>query len=346
MKYNREQFRNALETSEMQAFLYVIRTGEGTLGDNGYRTMYGGGLFDGFDDHPRKAITRRSGGKLITSTAAGAYQFLSKTWDWIRGLYGFEDFSPRCQDEAAVALIAHRGALADVLAGRIVDAIRKCNREWASLPGSPYGQPVLKMAKALEIYEAQAKRAPVVEAQVKTVEGSDMNPFVIAAATKAVEMVPELVRMFGGKKAEENAQLAEKVVEIAQSVTGEINAQSAVERLEIDPDLQATFREEVFKQRRELHELADKRTEAARGFVGEYRGGKPVLGKFTFPELLSATFVFGALSLGVAVIFATDLSGELKAAVVGALVVQAASDIRGFWFGSSSKDKAENEVTK
>lgn len=343
MKYTREQFRKALETREMQAFLQVVRTGEGTTGDDGYYTIFGGELAENLVDHPRRAVTRKLGGKPITSTAAGAYQFLTKTWDWIRGLYGFENFSQRCQDEAAVALIAHRGALADVLAGRIEAAIGKCNREWASLPGSPYGQPVLKLSRALEIYEQHAQLAPVVErspvqSAVVTEEGK-MNPFVIAAASKAVEMVPDLVRMFGGKKAEQNAVLAEKVVEIAQSVTGEANAQSAVERLETSPELQAEFREEVFKQRRELDEVADKRVEAAREFVNEYRGGKPVLGKFTFPELLSAFFVVGGFGLGIYVISGTDLSGELKAAVVGALVVQAISDIRGFWFGSSSRNE-------
>lgn len=342
MSYTRKQFREALKSTEMKAFLHVIRVGEGTLGEHGYSILFGGERFAGFDDHPRLAVTKRHGGKTLTSTAAGAYQFLSKTWDWIRGIYGFEDFSPRNQDEAAVALIAHRGALADVLAGRVETALAKCAKEWASLPGSPYGQPTLSLDKALGLYAKYSEAAPVVDAvivpssptKVQAEEG--MNPFVIAAASKAIEFAPDLVRMFGGNKAERNAQLAEKVVEIAQSVTGQANAQAAMEALEVSPDLQAGFREKVYAERLELEKLADRRVEAARDFVSNYRKGETVLGSFTLPELLSSFFVFGGYGLGVAVIFFTDLSAELKAAVVGALVVQAVSDVRGFWFGNSA----------
>lgn len=171
-----------------------------------------------------------------------------------------------------------------------------------------------------------------------------MNPFVITAVTEAIKIAPDLVRMFGGKKAEENAALAEKVVEVAQKVTGEINAQAAVERLQDSPEMQAKFREEVYRQRRELQELADQRIQEAREFTKSYRGGKPVLGNFTFPELLSALFAVGGYGLGVAVIFLAELSPELKAAVVGALVVQAVSDVRGFWFGSTvQKDEGEKK---
>lgn len=132
---------------QVQAFLQLIRTGEGTTGPNGYRTMYGGGLFVSYVDHPRRSIT--AGG--ITSTAAGAYQFLSRTWDEMVAMYSLADFSPVNQDVAAVGLIKRRGALADVLAGRFRAAIDKCNREWASLPGSPYGQPTMSYARAQSV---------------------------------------------------------------------------------------------------------------------------------------------------------------------------------------------------
>lgn len=133
---------SALDSPNVQAFLMLIRTGEGTANANGYNTLYGGGLFYGFDKHPKKAVT--AGG--ITSTAAGAYQFLYRTW---QGL-GLPDFSPANQDLGAVMLIKRRGALADVLAGRLDAAISKCNKEWASLPGSPYGQPTISMSRAYE----------------------------------------------------------------------------------------------------------------------------------------------------------------------------------------------------
>lgn len=142
--------REVLTDHNVQAFLWLVRTGEGTTGPNGYRTMYGGRLFADTTDHPRTAIT--AGG--WTSTAAGAYQFLSRTWDEMRAKYDLPDFGPSSQDIAAVGLIKRRGALADVLAGRFNTAIDKCNKEWASLPGSPYGQPTLTLAKATQVLAA------------------------------------------------------------------------------------------------------------------------------------------------------------------------------------------------
>ena len=136
----------------VQAFLAMIRAGEGTAGPEGYRTLFGGELFATFADHPRNPVTRISGDSLITSSAAGAYQILARTWDDIAPALQLADFSPQSQDIAAVALIRRRGALADVRAGRFEDAVAKCAKEWASLPGSPYGQPTLTLARARDVY--------------------------------------------------------------------------------------------------------------------------------------------------------------------------------------------------
>lgn len=140
--------RAVLSESNVQAMLRVIRAGEGTAGPNGYRTLFGGGLFDGYADHPRVTI-KRSG---YTSTAAGAYQFLASTWDETARVMRLADFSPASQDFAAVGRIAARGALDDVRAGRFDAAIRKIAREWASLPGSPYGQPTIPLERARDLY--------------------------------------------------------------------------------------------------------------------------------------------------------------------------------------------------
>lgn len=138
-----------LNNSNVQALLRVIRTGEGTTGENGYRTLFGGGLFNnGFADHPR--ITVKASG--YTSTAAGAYQFIQSSWDETKRVMGLPDFSPRSQDLAALGRIAARGALEDAKAGNFEAAIKKIAREWASLPGSPYGQPVISWERARAIY--------------------------------------------------------------------------------------------------------------------------------------------------------------------------------------------------
>ena len=138
--------------NNMAAFLRMIRVAEGTADADGYRRIFGGTLFDSFADHPRRPITAKLGGKSITSTAAGAYQFLSKTWDECARALGLPDFSPASQDAAAIYLIKRRGALDDVRAGRFDAAVRKVAKEWASLPGSPYGQPTISAERARDLY--------------------------------------------------------------------------------------------------------------------------------------------------------------------------------------------------
>lgn len=142
--------RSLLNNRNVRAMLAVIRRGEGTAGAAGYQTLYGGGLFTSFADHPRKAVTKWG----ITSTAAGAYQFLARVWDETRAAMNLPDFSPASQDLAALGRIAARGALPDVLAGRFEAAISKLNREWASLPGSPYGQGTISMETARTVFLA------------------------------------------------------------------------------------------------------------------------------------------------------------------------------------------------
>ncbi len=137
-----------LQDKNVQAMLRVIRTGEGTADADGYKRLYGGGTFTSYADHPRQSIKKWG----ITSTAAGAYQFLASSWDETKVIMGLRDFSPASQDLAAVGRLAARGALADVMAGRFTTAIRKINKEWASLPGSPYGQRTLKFDAALAVY--------------------------------------------------------------------------------------------------------------------------------------------------------------------------------------------------
>lgn len=147
-------------TTNLGAFLWMIRCCEGTAGLDGYRTLYGGKLFDSYADHPNIAVT--AGG--YTSTAAGAYQILYRTWRDFIAAKGPHDFSPDSQDLCARWLIGRRGATADVEAGRLEEAIAKCNKEWASLPGSPYGQPVRDMAYCREKYRQaggqEATQAP------------------------------------------------------------------------------------------------------------------------------------------------------------------------------------------
>jgi lysozyme len=141
---------NQLEEQNVSAFLWTVRVSEGTDSIDGYSMLVGGGHFDSFADHPRVLVELPNLG--IKSSAAGAYQILRRTWDGLRDKLGLVDFSPASQDAAAVELIRQRGALADVRAGRFADAIDKCKKEWASLPGAGYGQRENSLARLQDAF--------------------------------------------------------------------------------------------------------------------------------------------------------------------------------------------------
>ena len=132
-------------TPERRALLNTIRYAEGTWKDGkdkGYRIMYGGGQFKDLSRHPERVVVKR-----YSSAAAGAYQFLPKTWKGVARELKLKSFEPRHQDQAALHLAKRRGALRDIdQQGLTKDAMAKLAPEWASFPNrsgrSAYGQPV------------------------------------------------------------------------------------------------------------------------------------------------------------------------------------------------------------
>jgi muramidase (phage lysozyme) len=134
-----------------KAFLDMIAYAEGA----DYNTLFGGGTFDSYADHPRKIFKfTNSRGEMLETSAAGRYQFLARTWDSLQRRLQLPDFSPDSQDAAALELIRERGALADVQAGRVQAAITKCAPIWASLPGAGYAQPERKLPTLIAQYQA------------------------------------------------------------------------------------------------------------------------------------------------------------------------------------------------
>lgn len=130
--------------ANIAAFLAALRASEGTASQpDPYRTVMGYGVtLQDLSDHPY-FTGEWSGapfGNGQFSTAAGAYQFIRKTWQGLRDKLGLADFGPASQDAAAIELIRERGALEDVKAGRFAVAVEKVRRVWASLPGAGYGQ--------------------------------------------------------------------------------------------------------------------------------------------------------------------------------------------------------------
>lgn len=334
---NRSDLQGYLGNANIQAFIKVIRTGEGTIGEDGYRKMFGGELFDSFADHPRRKITKKLGGKPITSSAAGVGQFLMATWDGLVSQYHFPDFSPACQNEGIVALIARRLALNNVVNGEIVEAIRKCNKEWASLPESPYGQPVMTMEKAVKIYVSEG--GTIIEKE------KEMFPFIAAALPALLSAAPDLIRVFGDSPiAERNAKAAEKVVEIAKTVTGSTSSEEAVNKIEADPAMAAAFREQARKDFLEIEAMADKRVESARQFN---KDEAPIFkGKYAnvkFVHILSLLVVLGAL-LGIGYILVNSTETTERAMALQALLLVGFAGVMAYWTGSSSGSDKKTEL--
>lgn len=133
------QLQQAYANPNVRKYLDFIAQAEGVK--HGYNTMFGNERFGNLSAHPnvRKAF-KQTDGQTNYTTAAGRYQFLNSTWNNLAKRYGFRDFSPQAQDLGAIALIAGRGALDDVLKGNWQAAIQKTGKEWASLPSSTYKQ--------------------------------------------------------------------------------------------------------------------------------------------------------------------------------------------------------------
>jgi len=137
------------------AFLDMLAWSEGTdngrqpTKNRGYDVLVGGGLFTDLSKHPGKLV--RLNPKLA-STAAGRYQFLSRTWGNLQKQLGLPDFGPLSQDKACIELILGRKALGAVKAGQFDQAVALCSKEWASLPGAGYGQHEQKLERLRQAY--------------------------------------------------------------------------------------------------------------------------------------------------------------------------------------------------
>lgn len=127
----------------IQKFLMAITFCEGTDRDKTpYNELFGFSNFTSYEKHPEKIIKTPN----YSSSAAGRYQILKNTAKMLK----MKDFTPESQDTAAVQLIMQAGAYNLALKGEFEEALLKINKIWASIPGSPYGQPVKKMKDVLE----------------------------------------------------------------------------------------------------------------------------------------------------------------------------------------------------
>lgn len=362
----------ALDSANVRAFLHMIRVGEGTADPDGYRRHFGGRLFDSYADHPRVKITAGLGKNQYTSSAAGAYQFLAGTWDGLVQRYGFDDFEPATQDCAAVALIDGRKALDDVLAGRFEAAVRKCAREWASLPGSPYGQPVKTLEQAklsyhmagglfwpdpISLLEAAptaaqapaaitaetgkptAQPAPPITPETVHKEATMPLPAILAALLPTIiESIPRLGKLFGsGSEVQErNVKAAELAVTIVQEAVGARNAQEAAEMVKADPAAAQAAIAAVESRWFELSESGGGGIDGARKADAAVTGDKGMLHSPSFwvaVALLPLVYMIVGSVVG---LFGAPWSDDVRSAIANGVVGIVLGSVGGYYFGQST----------
>ena len=380
---DRAPLRAALGHQNVRAFLAVIDLGE--HGPNAesldrYRTIYGGEKFDAPPwEHPRRKVKAGE----WTSSAAGRGQFLAATWDGLLKQYGFPDFSPACQDEAMVALIIGRGALEDVLAGRLEAALAKCSKEWASLPGSPYGQPTITLDDARWRYLArggQLSGTPgfnpdtlatehygeaVTESTIRPVPSADeqeahnmpapLIPIAIAAAQaflpRLIELIPALGAAFGsGSEVQKrNVAAASMVAEAVTRTVQAPNLQAAIEELERSPAKLAEARAAVSELLPTLVEAGGGGIKGARDAATAQSGDWRKL-VFSLPFVGILVFVPTIWAVVAAAVFRApwllELDAQMRGTVIGFVMGTIAGGIVMYVYGASMTKSAPHPSTE
>lgn len=347
----REICRAALAHANVQAFLRVIRAGESNQTEDAYRLLVGGSHFDGFRDHPRIAVKTKWG----WSSAAGAYQAMcavpgqvkTDTWgDFIRATEP-SDFAPESQDIFAVWCVRRRSALDDVIAGRLQAAIAKCNREWASFPGSPYGQPVRTLEQLTAIYlqyggqiDSAAPPEPKPEPEPK--KERTVAPIIAALLPSLLEAIPKLGALFAKTpNAERNVKAAEVAFAVAKDALGAGNEQEVVERIKADPEALTTVAKAIEENWFGISQEVGGGIPAAREADSKANPGNDLWHSPAFlVSLLMLPLVYGT----VYIVLTGKFSGEVQSMVVAAVVSGVLGSVTGFFLGSSFTAQRKDQL--
>ncbi len=348
----RDDLLAALTHDNVAAFLRVIREGESNQNQDAYNLYFGGEHFESFADHPRQTHTRGS----LTSSAAGAYQFLSRTWDGLVKQYHFPDFSPINQDCGAVALIAGRGALQSVLQGDLNAAIRVVNKEWASLPESPYGQPVLTFARAREVFigyggqlvggasSPSSSPVPSFTPTPITQEVKHM-PIFMALLPSILQALPQLAQVFGTDESARahNTAAISVVSDALVKATASPNLQAAVESLS-DPAKLAAAQAAIADIWPSITEVG--------GGIADARKTQTASDGLPFTKQGVFWITVGLLPLVYIIVLAAigkweyigDITSETRAQVIGTVLGTILGGIVGYFYGTSAGSQRKTDV--
>lgn len=276
-----------LSNANVGAFLRVIREGESSQDDAiAYRMVNGGGRFESFAAHPYGELPTTQGGR-----AAGAYQFLPTTWAGLRRRWPtyLVDFSPASQDAGAVLYLYELGALDDVLAGRVAQAIARLGRIWTSLPNGTENSGRYTLAKALAVftrYGGKLAGTPPADTQPAAPIEDRSTPYVppqpeakmpaalIALAQVLISAFTPVAQSYIAEKVNKAAKtgdptvgegVAKAVIDSAQQALGipdratpEATAAAVVAAAQDKPDVIATAQESAIDFLEKIGPLLDK----------------------------------------------------------------------------------------
>jgi hypothetical protein len=323
-------------TPNKTAFLRMTYACEGTAGPDGYRTLFGGGLFDAPPwQHPRRKVS--AGG--YTSTAAGAPQILAGTWDDFCKDRGIRPFDPAGQDECALWLIDRRGATATQPAAPIDDRSTEANaatREAVTVGGADNSNSV-----------TQGGRVPFLPIMLSLLP-SVLNlfaPRAQAALQKVTQQPPDVVQGFVQSLFDKLGQLTGQTDPI--QATAAITKDPAADKV---ADLQEHALDYLDKLAPVLDKIAsyDQQAWTAEETSRDSAASRALKQQEAGPLWSNPTFIIALVVMVlvtvvvVAVLFKGGFSTDMQAFVIGAIVGSALTAVLSFYFGSSRSSSAKD----
>lgn len=340
-----DNFRSAATSTNVAAWLRVLRQGESNQDESANTLLYGGGHFEGFDDHPRIHFALADGNY---TTAAGPWQETATTWDDFCGHFGKMPFTPENQALCAIWLTDRAGALDDVLAGRLHEAIARCTRVWTSLalPKRQVEAPAIFEAYGGKFEAPQAQTVAVPAApstpQPQPAKAKPMGAALLAFLPQLLPLIPALGSLFGSgtEVSNRNIAAAQVVGDALVKATNAVNVQDAVEKIQGGGEALQAATEAVHEILPQLLDVGGG-VETARKFVSEHENTRygRVLEVVTYAGLF---FLLIANAAAFAFAWKSDdfsIMSDIKQADIGVAMI-----VFGFWLGTSISSKRKDEM--
>lgn len=189
----------------------------------------------------------------------------------------------------------------------------------------------------------EQQAAPITESKPSW-EAPMPSPFIVAALSELVHLIPGLIRVFGseGRVTERNAQAAEAVLQVVQTATRTTNAQAAVEAVRDDLTMRAAATEALDRE----NWFAP--TEAGGGGIAgarEFNLAAVETTAWKIPALWVTLLVMPLVYQVVwAVLFIDGFDNGMKGLVIGVVMTGALGSVLAFWLGSSFGSQKKDTV--